>query len=172
MARCQQPIFAPLLGEIFRFVILEHSSKSTAARRIELEAWLLVHARRAEVRGGCEVARRPCSRCEVARRPGEASAVIHSGTCENLPPGSFFVWVSIVLLGSGSAQSDSVNNRLARLERPEHAPRSPAWAQTCAVLYTRASLVPHSRERDKIPAGGREKLANVQKKLHFIHTYT
>ena len=37
-------------------------------------------------------------------------------------------------------------------KRPKHAPRSPAGAQHCSVVYTRAPSVPRSREREKRPA--------------------
>lgn len=47
--------------------------------------------------------------------------------------------------------------------RPEHTPRSLAEAQSCAGAYTRAPCAPRSREREKIHAAGRAKLANVQK---------
>ena len=54
-----------------------HTHESTVARRNEPEARLLLHARRAEVRGG-QVARRQRSRCEVARRAVDG-AIIHNG---------------------------------------------------------------------------------------------
>ena len=117
---------APLLL-ILPIVTLEHTSysythKITVARRNELEASLLLYARRAEVRGG-----------QVARQPGEVRAVIHSRSREKAKTCfSYFICVgSIVLLGSCSAESDPVITcqlvRLglprARATEPERDPR-------------------------------------------------
>ena len=65
----------------------------------------------------------------------------------NFSCGGFY----IVVLGSSSAERYPVITRqLAR--RPEHAPRSPARAYTCTVVYGRAPCVPRSRQREKRPA--------------------
>ena len=67
-----------------------YTHESTVAQINGLEAWRLFTARRAE----------------VARRPVVVRAVEHSRACANLR-GSCFVWVSIFLLGCGSAESSS-----------------------------------------------------------------
>ena len=54
--------------------------------------------------------------------------------------------------------------RFRDIERPEHAPRSPAGTQTYTVVYRRASCVLRSRERENGPTAGREKVADVRKK--------
>ena len=36
------------------------------------------------------------------------------------------------------------------------------------VVYRRAPSVPRSREREKRPAAGKEKVADVQKKMHLV----
>ena len=76
---------------MFQVVILEH-----------------IHTR--EYRGTNKWARSvavvTARRAEVARRPVVVRAVEHSRACANLR-GSCFVWVSIFLLGCGSAESSS-----------------------------------------------------------------
>ena len=119
------------------------------ARRNGLKAWLLLHARKAEVRG--------CQATTLGVR-----AVKYSRTCEHLLVIFFLVWVSIVLFGSGSAESDPAKGASSSdCERPEQVPRNPTGAHTCAVVYTRVSCVPLSREREKRLAAEGEELADA-----------
>ena len=74
---------------------------------------------------------------------------------------------SVVFLGSSSAENNPVIIcQISRLERPEHAPRSPPGPQTCAVVYRRAPCVPRIRERQKRPTGAGEEHANPPKTVH------
>ena len=52
-------------------------------------------------------------------------------------------------------------------ESPDHTPRSPAGAQPCAVVYTRAPCVPRSRERDRfLPE--RQKRVCISLYMHIL----
>ena len=53
-------------------------------------------------------------------------------------------------------------------EPPEHVPRMSARAHTCTLVFRRASCVPRTREHEKRPAAGREKMPMSQKNT-FIH---
>ena len=56
---------------------------------------------------------------------------------------------SVVFLGSSSAENNPVIIcQISRLERPEHAPRSPPGPQTCAVVYRRCLLYTYPSPRD------------------------
>ena len=60
--------------------------------------------------------------------------------------------------------------RFSNFERPEHAPRSPAWTHTCAVVYGRCPCVPRNRERENRPVTGRE-IFCIPKKKPFYTCY-
>ena len=63
------------------------------------------------------------------------------------------------LVGSSWSESDPVVTcQISLLERPEHAPRSPAGTQTCTVVYRRVPCMPRRREREKRPEAGTENL--------------
>ena len=80
-----------------------------------------------------------------------------------------FPWAWLALAGR-----KAIPRLLARFrdfERPEHAPRSPAGTQTCAVVYRRPPCVPRSRDREKRPTAGRENFCIPQKRcIWFVHT--
>ena len=77
----------------------------------------------------------------------------------------------MVLGGLASRKAVPRNKASLRdFERPGHAPWSPAGARTCTVVYTRPPCVPRSREREKRPAAGREKLDHAPKSA--CHTCT
>ena len=79
---------------------------------------------------------------------------------------------SIVLRGPGSAESDPVIRASSLdFERPERESRSPAGAQTCAVVYRRTPFVPRSREREKRPAARREKIKILHKNCTENYRY-
>ena len=116
------------------------------------------------------MARYPRSRCQVAGRPGDVRAVI-CRTSENLLRLISFVRVSIVLLDSGSAESDPVTKRqLVRAtlnaKRKGHGAQ-PGPKLAPYVVYTVAPCVPRSREREKKPATASGKVTNAH---IYIHT--
>lgn len=82
----------------------------------------------------CKVARRPRPRCRVSYTAGHTKLWLFYNTRN--PAGHFFVWVSNVLVGFGSAERDPFKkSQLARVW--EHTPAGPFRAQSCAVKCAR-----------------------------------
>ena len=107
---------------------------------------------------GGEVSRRPRSRCEVVRRPGEMPAVIRTQhrTCD------------LLLLHA----SPRLLARFYDFKCPEHAPRSRAETDNCAVMNTRPPfrLVAERARKQNRPQEKNADLPNsyVQSPLGFF----
>ena len=75
------------------------------------------------------------------------------------------LWFSIVLRGSGSAKSDhAITCHFARLLTPRARATEPGRGPTWRLVCRWPPCVHHSREGEKKPAAGTEKVADVQAK--------
>ena len=74
-------------------------------------------------------------------------------------PSGILVTCTWVCMGlEGSTCSESLPVVTCDFEPPEHVPWTSASAHTCAMVFGRAPCVPRSREQEKRPAAGREKM--------------
>ena len=82
------------------------------------------------------------------------------------------VGVSMVLRGSGSAESDAVITcQLVRLGTPKARATEPSRGPNLRLVYTRPPCVLRGREREERPAARRETVSDV-KKVHLVHRHT
>ena len=84
---------------------------------------------------------------------------------------TFFLTYAWVCTGlDGSTCSECLSVVTCDFEPPEHKSRTSARGRTCAFVFGRAPFVPRSREHEKRPAVGREKIAHPQEKHIYLYT--
>ena len=61
--------------------------------------------------------------------------------------------------------------QIERLRTPRARATEPGRGPNLRREYTRVPCLPRSRKREEEPAARREKLADMQEKVHFIHIH-
>ena len=152
----------------------QHTQKHHVARRKELEAWLLLHARRVETRGsqattlevrGGQATRRGASCYTYIAQNTRKPIAVHFFCVDSHRPAWFWLRLGGIQCCVYLPDPATLN-----AQRTRHGATEPAGTCTCAMVYTRGPPEPRSRESEKRPTAGREKLCMAQKKgISYMH---